>query len=51
MCEPMGIERKKERKILLLQKKKDLHPKGADNTNKIQDNHQTDIFNTYHIYS
>ena len=44
------------RKIFFFKKdnfiaKKDLRPKGADNTNNTQDNHQTDIFNTYHIYT
>ena len=29
---------------------KDLRLKGADNTNNTQDNHQTDILNTYHIH-
>ena len=41
------IDRKKDNFIA----KKDFRPKGADNTNNTQDNHQTDICNTYHIYS
>ena len=43
------LKRKKERYFFIA--KKDLRPKGADNTNNTEDNHQTDIFNTYHIYS
>ena len=42
------LKRKKERYFFIA--KKDLRPKGADNTNNTEDNHQTDIFNTYHIY-
>ena len=42
---------KKERKKDNCVAKRDLDPKGADNTNNTQDNHQTDIFNTYHIYT
>ena len=46
LLHPLQVD---ERKIILINAKKDLRPKEADHTNNTQDNHQTDIFNAYHI--
>jgi len=46
-----GYSTRPDNFIAKKKKKKNLRPKGADNTNNTQDNHQTDIFNTYHTYS